>query len=963
MINLVLRLLKDEYPQYAETGQLHILEGSVASAALIGSILGQLIAGSLADIIGRKRIFVTTAALITIGCIGSACALDTPTLTIYGQIACWRTLLGAGVGGEYPLAATVTSESTSAGKRGSLMSAVFAMQGIGSLLSGCIVFICLALQCSTAFTWRFALAFGAVPVMIAFPYRLRMHETESFSRLQKERAQLEEVNIVAKVKRQKQQQRQRLARQRRRSSLPKRVSSNQKLHQSSHLRLSQQNLQQPAHHEIWHVEGTIPNTNTPSAVVASTAEGRPLLPGKSSLKTEAFASQQPLPPPQKSYQSLEENAPPLFTMKPPVVYIPLMGNMSGSVTPITPTPVKATPPTSVRDESAERDNLLPSGTSIPIQGDASLLSDKNRPAGASNDSASTLATAAAAAALPSSKRIELNSVFHTPVTPSSSPVQALTSQLAEQQLWDSNNLVLGTDASGAGSDGNSAPTATMMDVFRQFHRHRTNSADLTDDYGLYHIDSRHNSSNYSQTMMHMMSSSYSSMGLHSIQHPHNNNNGTNTSHQQASPVDVAAPLRSTSSRAIETTTNTVANQRHVNAATTSANIQSVTTTMPSMSSGSSGSVQDAQQQLQQQQQQQQLHHQQQLSLPTTPMFAKVKSRGLLSKSPALTTNTKTPSPTTHYPAPSSSLIPAKLAKRSAQGHRAPSPSQGLHPTKHRRNSRERLRNKKQPSYEEVGLLEDAKDHMDIEMQPQKSNKAAMGSKKKCDKTEATEAGFSEDDEEDKCAERWHDEDQQQQPQPRDCLTGRAAETFRVLAIYRWHILGTALSWFLLDVVFYANGLFNHEVTSHIFSTSVTTTTTTSTSSDGGDVLNPSTDAVSRLLGGSLESVSSSGVLSKTSAQEDAFHSILLSLIALPGYILAVLYLEKVGRKRLQMAGFFIMAMLFMICAVGYDFMLGDDSTGMTGKYAFLLIYALTFLFRYDWFFFCFFCFSSRVWNL
>ncbi len=91
--------------------------------------LVQIIAGSLADIVGRQKIFVATAVLISLGSLGSACALDTPQLTIYGQLCCWRFFLGAGVGGEYPLAATVTSESSSAGSRGSLMAAVFAMQG------------------------------------------------------------------------------------------------------------------------------------------------------------------------------------------------------------------------------------------------------------------------------------------------------------------------------------------------------------------------------------------------------------------------------------------------------------------------------------------------------------------------------------------------------------------------------------------------------------------------------------------------------------------------------------------------------------------------------------------------------------------------------------------------------------------------------------------------------------------
>jgi MFS family permease len=44
----------------------------------------------MADIIGRKKIFVTTAVLICIGSFGSACCGNTPAFTIYGQLACWR---------------------------------------------------------------------------------------------------------------------------------------------------------------------------------------------------------------------------------------------------------------------------------------------------------------------------------------------------------------------------------------------------------------------------------------------------------------------------------------------------------------------------------------------------------------------------------------------------------------------------------------------------------------------------------------------------------------------------------------------------------------------------------------------------------------------------------------------------------------------------------------------------------
>ena len=42
----------EDLPFCITIGAIHMFEGSVASAALFGSILGQIIAGSLADVIG-----------------------------------------------------------------------------------------------------------------------------------------------------------------------------------------------------------------------------------------------------------------------------------------------------------------------------------------------------------------------------------------------------------------------------------------------------------------------------------------------------------------------------------------------------------------------------------------------------------------------------------------------------------------------------------------------------------------------------------------------------------------------------------------------------------------------------------------------------------------------------------------------------------------------------------------------
>jgi MFS family permease len=44
----------------------------------------------MADVIGRKKIFVTTAVLISIGSFGSALCGNSAAFTVYSQLACWR---------------------------------------------------------------------------------------------------------------------------------------------------------------------------------------------------------------------------------------------------------------------------------------------------------------------------------------------------------------------------------------------------------------------------------------------------------------------------------------------------------------------------------------------------------------------------------------------------------------------------------------------------------------------------------------------------------------------------------------------------------------------------------------------------------------------------------------------------------------------------------------------------------
>jgi hypothetical protein len=85
---------------------------TVKSMAVAGAIVGQVVFGSLADIIGRKRIFIITCYLVMVGSVLSGLAVDSRTFGIYSQIAIWRFVLGVGIGGEYPLSAAITAESS-----------------------------------------------------------------------------------------------------------------------------------------------------------------------------------------------------------------------------------------------------------------------------------------------------------------------------------------------------------------------------------------------------------------------------------------------------------------------------------------------------------------------------------------------------------------------------------------------------------------------------------------------------------------------------------------------------------------------------------------------------------------------------------------------------------------------------------------------------------------------------------
>src|SRR5579871_4109606 len=122
IIGVVMSLLRDLW----HVGKLE--ESLVESTALLASALGALLFGRVADMLGRKRIYGFEVLVLAAGAL--ACAFSPNILWLIGL----RFILGIGIGGDYPVSATIMSEYSGKRHRGLMVSLVFAMQAAGLIV-------------------------------------------------------------------------------------------------------------------------------------------------------------------------------------------------------------------------------------------------------------------------------------------------------------------------------------------------------------------------------------------------------------------------------------------------------------------------------------------------------------------------------------------------------------------------------------------------------------------------------------------------------------------------------------------------------------------------------------------------------------------------------------------------------------------------------------------------------------
>ncbi|KAG8858430.1 hypothetical protein FRB96_005315 [Tulasnella sp. 330] len=172
------------------------LQGVLKASANIGALVGQVSFGYLADALGRKAVYGKELMLIifaTIMCLTVPTGQISPNHCLI-YLTIFRVVLGIGVGGDYPMSASVSSDRAKIRKRGTMLCYIFANQGWGSLV-GAIVFIVVLSAYKPAMNgrgevskvdgvWRICVGLSLIPCFGTLYQRLTLPEATRYNEAQ-----------------------------------------------------------------------------------------------------------------------------------------------------------------------------------------------------------------------------------------------------------------------------------------------------------------------------------------------------------------------------------------------------------------------------------------------------------------------------------------------------------------------------------------------------------------------------------------------------------------------------------------------------------------------------------------------------------------------------------------------------------------------------------------------------------
>ncbi|KAJ4972636.1 hypothetical protein NE237_005810 [Protea cynaroides] len=177
------------------------VNSAISGVAFCGTLAGQLFFGWLGDKMGRKRVYGLTLVLMVVCSVASGLSFGHSAKATMATLCFFRFWLGFGIGGDYPLSATIMSEYANKKTRGAFIAAVFAMQGFGNLSGGIIALIvsaafksaypapsykvspALSTVPAADYVWRIIVMVGAIPAVLTYYWRMKMPETARYTAL------------------------------------------------------------------------------------------------------------------------------------------------------------------------------------------------------------------------------------------------------------------------------------------------------------------------------------------------------------------------------------------------------------------------------------------------------------------------------------------------------------------------------------------------------------------------------------------------------------------------------------------------------------------------------------------------------------------------------------------------------------------------------------------------------------
>jgi MFS family permease len=149
--------------------------GGLASATLLFSAAGGIVAGMLADRYGRARTLIGAVLVYSLATAGTASAHSV------AQLLLWRALVGLGLGGEWSAGAVLVAETWPAEHRGKAIGLMQSGWAIGYLLAALLAGTLL-----DRIGWRGLFLLGVAPALLTLWIRRSVEEPEIWRQARRE---------------------------------------------------------------------------------------------------------------------------------------------------------------------------------------------------------------------------------------------------------------------------------------------------------------------------------------------------------------------------------------------------------------------------------------------------------------------------------------------------------------------------------------------------------------------------------------------------------------------------------------------------------------------------------------------------------------------------------------------------------------------------------------------------------